>query len=87
MKFSIEKATLLSALQYISKAPPTRSTLPILSCIFFEVKGSLLTMRTTNLEVFITMAAEVEGPEEGNIAIPLTTLLEILREVGEWKGR
>jgi DNA polymerase-3 subunit beta len=34
-------------------------------------------MRTTNLEVFITMSVEAEDTEIGRVAIPMNTLLEI----------
>ena len=36
MKFSTSKSELLIALQKLSKAIPTRSTLPVLSCVLIK---------------------------------------------------
>ena len=42
MKFSINKNTLQTTLQLLSKAVPTRSTLPIISCALFTHKNNNL---------------------------------------------
>ena len=39
MKFSTSKQELQTALQKVSKATPTRSTLPILSCVLIETSN------------------------------------------------
>ena len=48
MKFSINKNILLSNLQFISKATPLRSTIPIISSAMFVVKNSKLKIRATD---------------------------------------
>ena len=83
MKFSVEKATLLHSLQHVNKAIPTRSTLPILSCALFEITANKLSIRATNLEVYISVNLETEEAEEGKIAIPLNTLLDITSAMPE----
>ena len=83
MKFSIEKSQLLQSLQYINKAIPTRSTLPVLSCALFNLKDNKLTIRTTNLEVYISVVVEVEEPISGNIAIPMSKLFDITTAMPE----
>ena len=70
MKFSIEKSTLLRSLQYVNKATPTRSTLPILSCVLFEVRKNNLMIRTTSLEVYISLTVNIEESENGKIVVP-----------------
>ena len=77
MKFSVDKDTLLQALQHVNKAVPTRSTLPILSCALFDIKEKKLTIRATNLEVYISVNIEIDAGNLGAIAIPINTLLEI----------
>ena len=51
MKFSTSKQELQAALQKVSKATPTRSTLPILSCVLIETSQSKTILRSTDLEV------------------------------------
>ena len=77
MKFSINKNTLLKKLQLLSKAIPSRSTLPIISSALFTTKGNQLSMRATDLEISINIKCDITGGGEGCIAIPLGKLLEI----------
>ena len=46
MKFSTSKTELQQALQKLSKATPTRSTLPILGCTLIEAKEEKTTLIT-----------------------------------------
>ena len=77
MKFSIDKSTLQTTLQLLSKAIPARSTLPIISCALFTHKDNSLFIRTTDLEISINLNCNVENGEDGCVAIPLNKLLEI----------
>ena len=79
MKFSIQRNTLLDALQLLSKATPTRSTLPIIGCALFTQNNKKLNIRTTDLEISISIDCNVENSTEGSIAIPLNKLLTHLR--------
>ena len=53
MKFSTSKTELHQALQKLSKATPTRSTLPILGCTLIDAKEEKTTLRATDLEITI----------------------------------
>ena len=83
MKFSISKNLLLTKLQLLSKATPTRSTLPIISSALFIIKNNTLKVRTTDLEISINITCEVESGEDGSVAIPLSKLLEITNAMPE----
>ena len=85
MKFSIKRKTLLSALQLLSKATPTRSTLPIIGCALFTQKSENLNIRTTDLEISISIDCDVENFTEGSVAIPLNKLLEITNAMSDEK--
>ena len=61
MKFSIDKRTLLTKLQLLSKAAPSRSTLPIIGCALFAIKSEKLNIRTTDLEISISIDCDVEN--------------------------
>ena len=83
MKFSTSKLELQKALQKISKATPTRSTLPILSCLLITTtkKGTLF--RATDLEITIQVELPVSVEEEGSTCLPIKTLLNITNELPE----
>ena len=83
MKFSINRKTLLNTLQFLSKAIPTRSTLPIIGCALFTQKENKLTIRSTDLEIAISIDCKIENYEKGSIAIPLNKLLEITSAISE----
>ena len=51
MKFSIPCSELKIGLQRIINVIPTKTTLPILSHVLFEVKSGLLTLSATDIEV------------------------------------
>ena len=77
MNFSIDKNILFNSLQILSKAVPTRSTLPIISCALFSLNKNILNIRTTDLEIAVSLNINVIGKKDGNIAIPMSKLLEI----------
>ena len=81
MKNSTSKSELQKALQKLSKATPTRSTIPILSCVLIEVSELGTTLRTTDLEITIITSIESSIEEIGSAAIPLQKLLEITSEL------
>ena len=86
MKFSIEKNNLYNVLQLLIKAVPSRSTLPIISCALFSIKkNAKLNIRTTDLEITISIECNIENSEEGSIAIPINKLLEITSAMPEGK--
>ena len=83
MKFSTSKKELQEALQKLSKATPTRTTLPILSCVLINATNKKTTFRTTDLEITIDLEISVSIEEEGSAAVPLKQLYDITNELPE----
>ena len=81
MKNSTSKSELQRALQKLSKATPTRSTIPILSCVLIESTEEGTTLRSTDLEITIITSIESSIEESGSAAIPLQPLSEITSEL------
>ncbi len=81
MKFSTSKTELQKALQKLSKATPTRSTLPILSCVLVDVSNEKTILRATDLEITIQVEIASSYEKKGSAALPLKTLLEITNEL------
>ena len=57
---------------------PIRTTLPVLSCAFFEVVEKNIIIKTTDLEQTIISKAEITEAKKGSICIPMTRLCEIV---------
>lgn len=83
MRLSTSKKELRNALQKLSRATPTRSTLPILSCVLFKAEESETVLRSTDLEITYVTKIPASIEEPGEAAIPLHTLLEITNELPE----
>jgi DNA polymerase-3 subunit beta len=79
MKFNIKGEHFVNSLTKLSSVIPTRSTLPILDNILFELEGNNLKLLASDLEIFVRTTVEVEGMEDGKVAIPAKRLLEISR--------
>ena len=77
MKFSIDKTALLTKLQLLSKAIPSRSILPIIGSALFTCKNNNLKIRATDLEISISLDCNIKEGKNGCIAIPVGKLLEI----------
>ena len=78
MNFSINKNTLQNLLIEHHKVVPIRTTLPVLSTAFLNIKKNILTIKTTDLEQTITSETEIEDEKEGSACIPMGKLHEIV---------
>lgn len=81
MKFSISADKFFNAVNKLNYVVPgsSHSTLPILSNIYFNLEGNSLNMVSTDLEAFIKTGIEVEGTENGAVAVPARKLLDLLK--------
>ncbi|HMS63809.1 MAG TPA: DNA polymerase III subunit beta [Ignavibacteria bacterium] len=79
MKFSVKGDKLVDSLSKLNSVIPTRSPLPILDNILFELTGNELKLLASDLEIFIRTTLEVEGKKDGKVAIPAKRLLDISR--------
>ena len=83
MNFSTSKKALQKALQKLIKATPTRSTLPILNCVFIKTIKTKTILRATDLEITIQIEIPTSIEKEGSICLPIKTLLDITNELPE----
>lgn len=83
MKFTVETGDLLKALVRTSNVVPSKSTLPILENILFELNGNSLTITATDLEVSMSVSISVKGNMDGKIAVPAKRLMETVRSLSE----
>jgi DNA polymerase-3 subunit beta len=79
MKFEVSSSELLKKLQVASGVIATSPVLPITEDFLFHLKGNKLTIRATNVENTVITKADVNGVENGQIAISAKILLETLK--------
>ena len=79
MKFSAVSSDLHKALSKIISVVPTKSTLPILENVLFELTANELRLTASDLEISMTVALQVSGEEDGRVAVPAKKLNETLR--------
>src|SRR5688572_10780870 len=81
MKFTVKSNDLKNAINKVITVTPTRSTLPILGNLYFNLEGKELTIMGTDLEVYIEVRMDVEGKSDGSVAIPAKRLETLLNEL------
>lgn len=83
MKVSCEKTLLHEAVQTVTRAVSSRSTLPILSNILIEAEGFQATLSASDLEIGIQRRLSLEVEEEGSTTVPARLLNEVINSFPE----
>lgn len=83
MKFNIHSNELVNAVSKVINVTPSRSTLPILGNLYFDLKGNQLNILGTDLEVYVYVNLNVEGKQEGRITIPAKRFYEISQNLSD----
>src|SRR6266852_1148869 len=83
MEFSVKKFDLLEELALTQGVVERKTTIPILSNLLCEAKGSQLTITAKDLELSIRTSCEVKVKKDGAATIPDKKLLELVRLLPE----
>src|SRR5271155_2566752 len=83
MEFSVSKSVLLNELTSTQGVVERKTTIPILSNLLVEAKGTQLTITATDLELSIRTSCEAKIKKEGAGTIPAKKLLELVRLLPE----
>lgn len=81
MKFTCSQSALSKALNTVSKAVSTRTTIPILKGILLSVKNGKLTLTASDLDLSIETTLDVSGSEDGEIVVSAKLFSEIIRKL------
>ena len=80
MNFIVSSSSLLRSLSRVNGVIPSRSVLPIIENFLFEIEEGALSISTTNLEISMQTALQIESRGGAvKIAVPSRILLEILK--------
>ncbi len=83
MEFSVTNSALLNELMATQGVVERKTTIPILSNLLVEAKGSRLTITATDLELSIRTSCEAKIKKEGAATIPAKKLLDLVRLLPE----
>src|SRR5579863_7485048 len=83
MEFSVKRSDLLDELEMTQGVVERKTTIPILSNLLVEAKGSRLTITATDLELSIRTSCDAKVKKEGAGTIPAKKLFELLRLLPE----
>lgn len=81
MKIKCKKTNLLSALNIVSKAVSTKTTMPILECILIDVYAESIKLTANDLELGIETVLDGDVIEMGRIAIESKIFNDIVRKL------
>lgn len=79
MKFTVSTNILLKGLNVISGSIGTNSVLPILEDFLFKLEGNALKVFASDLETSMMATVDVDGTENGVVAVPARILLDTLK--------
>jgi DNA polymerase-3 subunit beta len=78
VNFTCPKRVFHEALQSVSRAVASRTTLPILSNVLLQAEGGQLRLVTTDLEIGMTCIVPIEGGEDGAVTVPERILQDVV---------
>lgn len=81
MRIITNKNLLLSSINIVQKAVPSKTTLPILEGILFMAKNGKLTLTSTDLELSIETTIDVDVIEQGSLVVSSRIIGEIARKL------
>lgn len=81
MKFRCQQQKLSKALNIVSRAVTSRTTIPVLKGILLEVNNGKLTMSASDLDIAIKNTIDVEVVEEGSVVITAKLFGDIIRKL------
>ena len=81
MKFTCSQAALSKAVNTVSKAVSTRTTIPILKGLLLSVKENKLIITASDLDLSIETKIDVSESEEGSLVVSAKLFSEIIRRL------
>jgi len=83
MEFKVNSKDLEKLLTKIIPAVPTRTPMPILENLLFDIKDGQLTIFATDLEISLKSSINIVSEENTQIVVPAKLLYDVVRSLGE----
>ncbi len=81
MKINLKQNDLLRALTFVSSVTEKKTTMPILANVLIQARSKNLTMTGSDLEVSILSSCPADVIKEGQVCVPSTQLLDVVRRL------
>ncbi|MDD2217232.1 MAG: DNA polymerase III subunit beta [Eubacteriales bacterium] len=81
MKFICQQQILIKALNTVSKAVTSRSTLPILKGILLNLEGNKLKLLASDLDLSIEKTIDIEDGIDGSVVVQSKLFMDIIRKL------
>lgn len=81
MKIICSKSNLVKGVSIVSKAVPSKTTMPILECILIDASTDVVKLTANDMELGIETCIEGEIAERGIIALNARIFSEIVRKL------
>lgn len=81
MKIICKKSDLVKGVSIVSKAVPSKTTMPILECILIDATTNIIKFTANDMELGIETVVDGEISEKGLIAIDAKIFFEIVRKL------
>ena len=81
MKIICNKSNLLNGASIVSKAVPSKTTMPILECILIDASKDIIKLTANDMDLGIDTVIEGEIADPGIIALEAKLFLEIVRKL------
>jgi len=86
VKIEIQQEDLQKILSVVGSIVPSKTTMPILSCILMDTENNRLKLSATNLDISVSTEIEqVEIKREGRIAVPASKFITFTRSLSPGK--
>lgn len=83
MKFSVKQEKISKALQVVTRAVPTKASLPILNNILLSAENNQISLSATNLETAIKVDLDAVVTEPGIMAVPARILKDFILSLSD----
>ena len=83
MEFKANTTELLKSLSKVNGVVPSKTALPILENILFDLQDNSLHLSATDLEISMTTTLTVTGRSSGKVAVPAKRLIDTLKSLPE----
>ncbi len=81
MRFTIERAVLLKALNHVQSVVERRNTIPVLSNILFRAEGEEIRLTATDLDIEMVETATADIAQPGATTLPAHMMYDIVRKL------
>jgi DNA polymerase III subunit beta len=86
MKLELHFQDLKKAVLLVEKIAGKHMTLPVLSCLLFDVKKNSLLIKATNLDLGIEISIGAKSDTEETFAVPASILSSFLSQINDYDG-